>query len=284
VLEVFASIQGEGLFVGEPQVFLRLRGCPLRCRYCDTPHSWTLRAPDLERPARVHAPPPRGAFEEPAWATPFRAATWIRAVEPGRPRTVSVTGGEPLAWPDFVRALKPFLGERRLHLETAGAHPAALACVLEAVDHVSLDLKLAADLDAPVRIALPAPARASTASAEPHASGQELLPRRLSSEPTPRTQLEWEAARRECLELVRGRDACAKLVLVGGTPPEAYGELLAEVERHAPELPVILQPATPMPRAEAPSAGALELVLEEARARGLAVRVVPQIHRALGLP
>ena len=34
VMEVFASIQGEGAYVGEPQVFVRLRGCPLRCAYC----------------------------------------------------------------------------------------------------------------------------------------------------------------------------------------------------------------------------------------------------------
>ena len=40
VMEVFCSIQGEGLWVGQPQTFLRLRGCPLRCRYCDTPGSW----------------------------------------------------------------------------------------------------------------------------------------------------------------------------------------------------------------------------------------------------
>ena len=48
ILEVFASYQGEGLFVGEPETFLRLAGCPLRCRYCDTAHSWVV-APDAER-------------------------------------------------------------------------------------------------------------------------------------------------------------------------------------------------------------------------------------------
>ena len=52
VLEVFASVQGEGWYVGEPQVFLRLSGCPLRCRWCDTPGSWAV--PDEPR-ARVAA-------------------------------------------------------------------------------------------------------------------------------------------------------------------------------------------------------------------------------------
>src|SRR5262249_30731890 len=49
VMEVFASIQGEGAFVGEPQVFLRLRGCPVRCRWCDTPASWRVADGDRAR-------------------------------------------------------------------------------------------------------------------------------------------------------------------------------------------------------------------------------------------
>ena len=93
-MEVFASIQGEGLYVGEPQVFVRLFGCPLRCRWCDTPGSWHV--PD-EPTARVALP--EGARRQPAWATPFQAATWVAGAEPGAPRTVSVTGGEPLLWP-----------------------------------------------------------------------------------------------------------------------------------------------------------------------------------------
>ena len=154
VLEVFASIQGEGLYAGEPQSFLRLAGCPLRCRYCDTPGSWGF-AP---RTARVADRQDR-ARREPAQATPFQAACWLAEVEPGRPRTVSLTGGEPLMWPDFVLGLRDLLGERRLHLETAGAHPGARERVLAAVDHVSLDLKLPADLDAPVAPGGPSPRR-----------------------------------------------------------------------------------------------------------------------------
>lgn len=39
VNEIFGSIDGEGLRTGELATFIRLAGCNLRCRYCDTPYS-----------------------------------------------------------------------------------------------------------------------------------------------------------------------------------------------------------------------------------------------------
>lgn len=258
VMEVFASIQGEGAYVGQPQVLVRLAGCPLRCRWCDTPSSWSL---DADASARVAAQ--GGVRSEESWATPFQVACWIAEVEPGDPRPVSVTGGEPTQWPDFLRGLRGVCGDRRLHLETAGGHPEALAAVLDVFDHISLDVKLPADLDEPVELV------------------RDALDEPWTQEGSPRGEDEWARARGRCLDLVAGRDAAVKLVVAGGREPDDYDEILLDVARRAPRLPFYLQPATPVGGVAAPSEELLVGLIELARERGLDVRVLPQVHRAL---
>jgi 7-carboxy-7-deazaguanine synthase len=48
VNEIFFSIQGEGTRAGVPCVFVRLTGCPLRCRWCDTAYAFYEGAPKSE--------------------------------------------------------------------------------------------------------------------------------------------------------------------------------------------------------------------------------------------
>lgn len=36
IQEIFSTIQGEGIFVGQPAIFIRLGGCNLACDFCDT--------------------------------------------------------------------------------------------------------------------------------------------------------------------------------------------------------------------------------------------------------
>lgn len=40
ITEIFLSLQGEARDAGWPTVFVRLTGCPLRCRYCDTAYAF----------------------------------------------------------------------------------------------------------------------------------------------------------------------------------------------------------------------------------------------------
>ena len=40
IVEIFPSLQGEGLRQGEPTIFVRLAGCNLRCSFCDTKRAW----------------------------------------------------------------------------------------------------------------------------------------------------------------------------------------------------------------------------------------------------
>lgn len=49
IAEIFASIQGEGIWSGTPSTFVRISGCNLRCGWCDTPYaSWSPEGPFLE--------------------------------------------------------------------------------------------------------------------------------------------------------------------------------------------------------------------------------------------
>ena len=80
VNEIFLSVQGEGLHVGERTVFVRFYGCPLRCVWCDQPEALTHTGV--------------GRFEE---MTPERVFDAVRA-HPAT-RRVCLTGGEPVIAP-----------------------------------------------------------------------------------------------------------------------------------------------------------------------------------------
>ena len=98
IAETFYSIQGEGATAGRPAVFVRLQGCSVGCRWCDTRYSWD---PDAGREVDLTA-----LLDEVA-AFPCRR--------------VVVTGGEPLESPLFV-PLVAALAEQGyvLEVETSG--------------------------------------------------------------------------------------------------------------------------------------------------------------------
>jgi len=141
LIEVFSSIQGEGLMVGCRQIFLRLAGCNLDCAYCDTPF-----APTAE--CLVEESPGAGTFR--ALPNPVSLPTllailddWLRRM-PGVHHSLSLTGGEPLLHSELLENWLPELARLLpLHLETNGTLPEALAPLLPHLSFISMDLKLA---------------------------------------------------------------------------------------------------------------------------------------------
>lgn len=138
VHEVFASIQGEGLYCGQRQTFVRLAGCNLTCGYCDTPQS---RIPDPPF-CRVQTAPGSAAFED--LPNPIYSKTVISACRMLGSEVVSITGGEPLMQPEFAAQLMRGLQDAGFstYLETNGALYEALPAVVRYADVIAMDIKL----------------------------------------------------------------------------------------------------------------------------------------------
>lgn len=101
VTEIFHSIQGESTFAGQPCVFVRLTGCPLRCTWCDTEYAF-YGGSDVSLEAIVD-----------------------RVRSYGCP-LVEVTGGEPLAQSECLTLLARLCDDGfTVLLETSGAFETA---------------------------------------------------------------------------------------------------------------------------------------------------------------
>ena len=136
--EVFVSFQGEGSHVGRRHLFVRLAGCNLRCRYCDTPDS-------LERTAACTVYGIDGSTSE--HTNPLTAGDVSQLLAPFLKvpglHALAITGGEPLVQSSFIAEL---LSSARppvpVLLETNGTYPDRLESVLPFVDILSVDVKL----------------------------------------------------------------------------------------------------------------------------------------------
>ncbi len=137
--ELFVSFQGEGTTVGTKTLFVRMAGCSLRCRYCDTPKA-LVRTDWAEIPGLYG---PEGAplrLRNPL--TVEQVVDAVERLDPLRRCWISFTGGEPLEQVEFLVALAPRLAPRPCHLETAGVNAVEMERLRPHVDLVAFDLKL----------------------------------------------------------------------------------------------------------------------------------------------
>jgi 7-carboxy-7-deazaguanine synthase len=96
ISEIFYSIQGEGLLAGRPSVFVRLAGCPLRCRWCDTQYALDSKAGKTRTITEI-----------------------VKQIKKYKTDYVVITGGEPMINPNLsplCKALKNY----HITIETAG--------------------------------------------------------------------------------------------------------------------------------------------------------------------
>lgn len=242
ISEMFSSIQGEGYLAGRRQVFIRLMGCNLDCRYCDT-------IQEAGAGCRVETAPGSGSFDHLPQPLPLPRildilTDWLAAL-PGAHHSISLTGGEPLLCADALTPWLPALrGLLPIHLETNGTMHIALEQVIEHCDYISMDMKLP-----------------STSGC-----GDDL----------------WDL-HRLFLRTAAGRNVSVKVVVGDGTDAAEIRRvcgIIASVDR---SVPLFLQPLT-LPEGGAGIGAAHILRIQGVAAAMLPdVRVIPQMHKLLGV-
>ncbi len=114
VTEIYATIQGEAAHAGWPCVMVRLTGCPLRCRWCDTAYSFSG-GEDMSLAAIIEKIADFGVCR------------------------VELTGGEPLAQPATPKLIEALIDRGHLAMiETGGSEDIS---TLHPKTHVIMDLK-----------------------------------------------------------------------------------------------------------------------------------------------
>jgi organic radical activating enzyme len=250
LVEVFPSFQGEGLFIGQRQLFIRFAGCNRRCAYCDSRHTW-------RRPARVQLCTLIGRRCMGFLANPLCLSALLSAidvVEGSVPRdacrgpscdnlTVSLSGGEPLLQAQFLRELLPLLRARRMqtYLETNGSLPGAMQLIATMVDVAAIDVKI------------------PSATRQPLDWGTVAAFARAAA-PVPRKFF--------------------KLVLTASVKDAELARVRRFLERRRDVEAVILQPVTPVRRDVVPlTMERLECFRSSLSQVVSDVRVIPQVHR-----
>lgn len=245
LISVFSSVQGEGIYAGQPHLFVRFAGCNLRCSYCDT--------------AEAQATPEYGQIEN----SPFGAKSnkyrnpvsagilsrLIRRLAASFPhyQSIALTGGEPLLQAAFLKYWLP--GIRRLKipilLETNSTLPERLGEIIRLIDTVSMDIKMPSDCG--------------------EYDG-------------------WEPAE-EFLNMARRyrKNTCVKIVLTGRTRLSDCQKAARIIRAAGNNAAVILQPVTaPDKTIKTPGEKQLMDVYNIFTHRNLNVRIIPQIHRIIG--
>lgn len=226
ISDIFSSIQGEGIFLGAKQIFIRFSDCNLSCAYCDEKR---------DGPAREF--------------TPLELISEVKFLElsQGPHHSVSLTGGEPLLYSEFLKAFLKLLKKEKLksYLETNGTLPDKMSELADLVDIVAMDIKL------------------------PSSTGQKAY---------------WKE-HLLFLKIAAKKKVFVKAVVTPDTRTGDIKRAALLIGKVNKSIPFILQPATPpRPNGKEVDKNILFRFLEAgSRSRLENIRVIPQMHKVLGV-
>ncbi len=226
ITEIFSSVQGEGIFVGARQIFVRFKRCNMTCEFCDTPNE--------------------GLGKE---YSPVAMMSEIKSLEEanGPHHSVSLTGGEPLVYAEFLKSMLPILKKTgfKSYLETNGTWPNELEDIIDLIDIVAMDFKL-------------------PSSTGGRACWKEHL---------------------EFLKIAVRKKVFVKSVVTTDTKKEEIEEAVRLIRGVNKKIPFIMQPATPVKSfdkkpGEHRLLEFMDIALKEEIENS---RVIPQTHKILGM-
>ncbi len=226
VTEIFSSMQGEGVFTGSRQIFIRFKKCNMECGFCDTPNNSSGKE-----------------------YSPAQLVLEIRALDKKKwpHHSISLTGGEPLIYSDFLKKLLPSLKELgfKTYLETNGTLPEKLRGIIDFVDIIAMDFKLP-----------------SSTRERPY-WGEHL----------------------EFLKIASAKKVFVKAVVTSETRNSDIEQAVEWIRKINVKIPLIIQPATPVKKADKviPESRLREFSELAIKSGIKDSRIMPQIHKILGV-
>ena len=110
---------------GVPGIFIRMAGCPLRCKWCDTKYAWQTTS-----------------------GTEYTVAEIMQKIQKFKSRFVIITGGEPMIDADIVQLTKSLKDcDKHITIETCGiAYVPNAVCDLMSIKDLVRNFELSSEL------------------------------------------------------------------------------------------------------------------------------------------